>query len=76
MILQDALFSKYEVRHTLLNMLLAAGADPTSLVSENETVLLGAIATSDAKSVQMLLEADVMGSGGFTQSSTIPQHNK
>ena len=63
--LREALFSKHEVRHTLLNMLLAAGADPKSLVSRNETVLLSAIVSGDAKSVQMLLEADVMGSAGL-----------
>jgi len=64
-ILREALNSGYEVRYTLLHMFLAAGADPKSLVSGNETVLLSAIATNDVKSVQMLLEADVMGSAGL-----------
>jgi ankyrin repeat protein len=61
----EALTSKYEVRYTLLHMLLAAGADPKSLVSENETALLCAIRRNDMKSVQILLEADVLGSAGL-----------
>jgi ankyrin repeat protein len=61
----EALTSKYEVRYTLLHMLLAAGADPKSLVSKNKTALLCAIGRNDMKSVQMMLEADVLGSAGL-----------
>jgi ankyrin repeat protein len=63
--LKDVLASKQGVNHTLLNLLLVAHANPNSFVLGGRTALLDAIATKDAKSVEMLLKAGAMTNTPF-----------
>jgi ankyrin repeat protein len=55
--LRAVLASGHGVNHTLLNLLLTARANPNYFVFGRRTALLNAIATKDAKSVEILLKA-------------------
>ena len=56
--LREVLTSKNGIHIALLNLLLAAGANPNLSVLRGQAVLLDAISTKDAGSVETLLKAD------------------